>query len=154
MAKSSLKASLHFRRANVNGVSCLVPTDDDTGAWLQKRKIGAVVAMSADQVRNAERNALFWVLCQIVTENSADVESKEQAACIIQILTGCTHVGSYMEGGKRRFVQWPKSLAFANMDEAEFEAFFNRALDAIEQVLLPGVDIDDLRRESYLRAGA
>lgn len=55
-------ALLHFRKANVNGVSALVPTDEESEAWLKRIKIGAAVAMSAEQVRNAERSALYWVM--------------------------------------------------------------------------------------------
>lgn len=153
MARRSSSAPLHFRKTLINGVPALVPTDDAATDWLRKRKINDAVAMSADQVRNAERSALYWVLCGLVAENSEEIASKQAASAVIQILTGCVHIASYMDGGKQRFIQYPKSLAFANMGEDEFEIFFNLALEAISTVLLPGVDIEELRKEAYLRSG-
>ena len=153
MSKRKSGAPLHFRKALVNGVPCLVSTDDEAAAWLRRQKIGAAVAMSADQVRNAERSALFWCLCSLVAENHTELKSREEVKAAICILAGLTDVTAFETSAGRVIMRQPRSIAFANMGEDEFQAFFERALDVIEAELLPGVDIEELRRESYLRSG-
>lgn len=149
-----MSAPQHWRKAIIDGKPCLVPADDVTREWLQGRAAGAGVALTVDHVRNAERSALYWVLCGIVAENSAEKMDREAASDTIKIMTG--HVRAWsatIEGGSRAFFKAPRSISFASMKEDAFEVFFDRALEVIATELLPGVDVEELRREAYLNAG-
>lgn len=149
-----MKAPLHFRKTNINGVSCLVPTEEGAEDWLRRRKIGEVVAMSSDQVRNAARSALYWTLCGIVAENHPELKTKDEVSDALQVLCGLATVTAFDTSGGRIWMRRPRSLAFANMGEDEFQTYFNNALGAIGSELLPGVDVEELKNESYLRSGA
>jgi hypothetical protein len=148
-------APQNWRVANVNGVKCIVPTDDETTAWLQKRKLGSVVSMRVDQVRNAERNALYWCVCTLIAENHPTISDREQASDTLKLLTGLVHVWSVtLPDGEVVYMRRPRSISFAQMPEDEFERFMSAAFACVETSLLPGVDLEELRKEAYLRAGA
>lgn len=147
-------APQHWRKAVVSGVACLVPSDEGTDAWLKRRKIGAAVAMNPDHVRNAERSALYWVICSIVADTHSELTTREEVSDAIKLLSGHVHISTVtMPDGERVFLRRPRSIAFAKMEEPEFESYLERALRVIETQLLPGCDIEELRKDAYLRAG-
>lgn len=132
----------------------LVPVADDSSEWLAKRKNGAPIILAPIQVRNVDRHRLYFVLCGLVAENHSDLTHKDTVDQAIRILTGHFDVVSWRPPfGRRVFIRQARSLSFANMSESDFEAFFDRALRAIETDLWPGVDIDALRKEAYVRSG-
>lgn len=148
-----MSAPLHFRSARVNGECALIPCDDAAEAWLRRRKVGDAVAVEPIQVRNAERSALYWVLCSLVADNHAELKTRENVSDAIKLLSGYVELCSFNVGGSRYILRKPKSIAFASMSESQFEIFFESALQVIGSDLLPGVDIEAMRREAYLRAG-
>jgi hypothetical protein len=146
-----MSAPLHFRRQGF----VLVPADDETSEWIAKRKQGEAVAMSAEQVRNAERSALYWVLCSLVAKNHATLKTREQVSDTLKLLCGLVETWSVtLETGERCFWAKPRSISFASMSEGEFEKYFEASLDMIAEQLLPGVDVEELRKEAYLAAGS
>ena len=44
-------------------------------------------------------------------------------------------------------VRIPKSIAFHAMDQAEFEAFYERVIDVVVSEIIPGLSREDLKRE-------
>lgn len=133
----------------------LEPVEDDTEKWLRRRKQGDAVVMKAVTVRNAERLALYWVLAGIVAENHEELTHKDAVDEALKIFGGHFEVFAVtLPGGRRQFIQRAKSIAIENMEEPEFEAYFERALEIIHSVLLPGIDVDALRKEAYARSGA
>ena len=142
-------ADLIFRKSG----GWLVPAEDPAVEWLRRRKDGAAVVMSPVQVVNAERRALFHVLCGIVAENHEELKTKDAVDEVVRHLTGHFEVVAWTPpNGKRMFIQRAKTVSYA-LPEDEFEAFFTRALEVIQSQLLPGVDIDELKKEAYLRSG-
>jgi hypothetical protein len=145
----------HWRKANINGVACLVPCDEETEAWLKRRKTDSVVAMNPDHVRNAERSAIYWVVCSLVAENHEELRDREAVSDTLKTLAGLVHVWSLtLPDGEKCFLKKPRSISFAKMREDEFEFFIEKAFGLIESHLLPGVDIEELRKEAYIRSGA
>lgn len=138
----------------VNGVNCLVPADDATADWLKKRKIGADVALEVEGVRNIKQLKLYWVVCALVAENHEELEDRVAVSDTLKLLSGLVHVWEItLPSGERCFLRKARSVAIAAMKEDEFEAYMNRAFETIETALLPGVDIEAMRKEAYLRAG-
>ena len=147
-------APQHWRKAIVSGVACLVPTDEASETWLKRRKIGEAVAMQPDHVRNAARSALYWTVCAIVAETHPQLKSREEVSDTLKLLAGLVQVWTVeLASGEKCFLRKPKSISFASMSEDEFEAYMQSAFDLIERDLLPGCDLDELRRDSLLRSG-
>jgi hypothetical protein len=154
-------APQHWRKIAFNGTPALVPSDDETTEWLKRIKSGSVVAMDPNQIRNADRSALFWVLAGIVAENHEELTDKDAVASFLKTRTGYVRVFTVTLPADPETsapettvtIRDPKSIAFANMPEDEFVRFFDQALRVITSELMPGVDIDALRKEAYSRAG-
>ncbi len=148
------EAPQHWRAAIVNGVRCLVPTDEATEAWLKRRKVGEAVAMKPDHIRNAERSALYWATCATVAENHAELTDRVQVSDTLKQLAGLVNVWSVtLPDGEKCFWAKPRSIAFQKMTEEEFVPFMEKSFRLIESHLWPGVDVDELRKEAFLRSG-
>lgn len=131
----------------------LVPNDVDSAAWCAKLKPSQVVAIDPVQIRNAERSALYWVCCGIVAQNHAELTDKDAVSDALQILTGRFSVYVFDTLGGRIWHRRPKSLALANMGEDDFESYMDDAFNAIGSTLLPGCDIDEMRKDAMLASG-
>lgn len=128
---------------------------DDATPWLARQKQGAPLIIEPLMIRNAERAALYHVVCGIVAENHEELTTKHQVDEALRHLAGHFEVVAWTPpNGKRMFIQRVKSIAFTKMKEYEFELFMNRAFELIQSQLLPGVDIDVLRKEAFVRSGA
>lgn len=119
-----------------------------------KRKAGEPIVIEPVQIRHVKRHKLYFVLAAIVAENHHDLTHKDAVDQAIRLLTGHFDVVSWKPPhGPRVFVRQARSIKWSSMSDADFELFFERALRVIETELLPGVDVDGLRKEAYLRAG-
>lgn len=148
------RAPQYWHKANVNGVACLVPGDEETEAWLKRRKFGDAVAMNPDHVRNAKQSKYYWVVCGIVAENHAELKDKDSVSDALQNLAGDVDVIMFtLPGGERIFQSRLRSLAFQSMKDEHFEAYMTRAFEIIESELLPGIDLEELRMEAVIRSG-
>lgn len=60
-----------------------------------------------------------------------------------------TNLANWLDGLASEQVEYyiPKSISFAAMDQAGFDEFYNRCLDAIAQHFLPGVSSEELRQQ-------
>ncbi len=141
---------LIFRRQGAT----LLPVLADGREWLERRRDGSAVILEPVQVRNVERNALYWCLCQLVVENQDQLKDKVAVDLALKLRAGHSELVQYrLPDGEWVLVQIPGSIAFANMKEYEFEAYLTRALEVIATELLPGVDVDALRKEAYVASG-
>lgn len=148
------RAPQYWHKANVNGVACLVPGDEETEAWLKRRKFGDAVALNPDHVRNAKQSKYYWCVMGIVAENHAELKDKDSASDAIQHLAGDVDVIRYtLQSGERIFQARPRSLSFQSMKDEHFEAYMQKAFEIIEAELLPGIDLEELRKEAVIRSG-
>jgi hypothetical protein len=133
----------------------LVPcSDDDAQAMREAFKGGPAVAeVAVKRPRNVARHRLFWALCGLAAENSDDFQDAEAVASAVKLLAGHFEVAQMPSPAGPIFIRWPKSLSFASMGEEEFGPFFERALTVIASHILPGADLDNMRKEAYCRAG-
>ena len=77
--------------------------------------------------------------------------SPEMLRDIISIGIGHCTVTTTPEG-----VMWqrPKSISFSNMDQAEFDIFFNSAVDYVCAKIIPGLDNAELTRQVFEMIGS
>ena len=117
--------------------------DDASAGVLAGIKAGDVVACEIKRPRNLQMHRLFWALMQKVYENQETYDSPEEVAAAFKVATGhCEYVQT-----PRGLVGLPKSISFAKMDQSEFREFFNKALNYLTTVVIPGLNRADLERE-------
>lgn len=112
-----------------------------------------VLEVAVKRPRNVARHRLFWALCALAAENSDDLPTPEAVCDVVKAMAGHFSVHQVSKAGADPvFVRVLKSISFASMGEEEFAPFFERALTIIEAYIMPGVDLDDLRKEAFIRA--
>lgn len=132
----------------VKQLGALRPADDEAKELLGKVPNGGVVKVSFKLDRSGPQHRLFWKLCEIVAENTGRY-SKEGVAELLKLATGhydILELPPDKPGGIPKLYHEPKSIAYDKMDQTEFQAFFNAAIDVVIQRFLP-VSGEALRRE-------
>lgn len=121
----------------------LKAADEVAASVLAGIKENDLVAVEIKRRRNLKMHRLFWALMQKIYENQETYSSPEEVAAAFKVAAGhCDFVQT-----PRGLVGVPKSISFAKMDQAEFRAFFDKALDYLTTVVIPGLNRDDLERE-------
>jgi hypothetical protein len=102
--------------------------------------------------RSIEQHRMYWALVKIVLDNTDQFGSLEQ--CSDSIKLACGHVRTVRIKWRGEWYERkvPDSIAFENMDQDHFSAFFQRALDYICTELIPGLDIETLWAETQDKA--
>lgn len=129
------------------------PKDEAAKKYWERFGLGDSVMLHITRPRSIAQHNLFWKLAEIVRDNHPDMyASKDEAADSIKLACGVsrtTHIKFNGEWFERKV---PLSIAFENMKQDEFNAFFEKALDYVCTELIPGLEIDSL--ESEVRAAA
>ena len=122
----------------------LRPVDDRGSEMLHKIANGDMVKCEITRPRNLAHHRLFFALLNLVFSNQDRYEAFDMFRAAFTIALGHCDVMA-LPGGKVGYV--PKSISFAKMDQGEFSAFYNQAVDLVCAKWLPGVSSDDVRRE-------
>jgi hypothetical protein len=139
---------LHFTRT----LSGLSPADDYARKRLAKIPLGVTVGMEYKVPRNGPMHRRYWALCQMVYDNVEGYGSAEVVSDHLKILSGhCEAVASRATG---EVYLLPKSIRFAAMDQAGFDAFWDRVVKAICEHILPGVTVPEIEMEIMRLIGA
>ena len=135
----------------------LEPAWDSDEEHVKKLKLGETYAIEIKRPRNIKFHKKYWALVNLVFSNMPDdfelrshdgeivdkINTAEALHYHIKMQCGLVERTTSL-GGK---VIWRvKSIAFQKMDEAEFDAFYQRAVDVIVKYFLP-VDADLLLAE-------
>lgn len=127
-------------------VDALIPFDQSDEEEIKQIKIESVHQVNIKEARNRKRNSLYWVLMQIVVDNSDSFVRKEQVSNYIK-----RKAGFYKEiVDPDNFINIEyNSLSFDKMSEQEFKIYFNHAIQIIctDINLLEGTDADALEGE-------
>ena len=126
----------------------LRPVDAAGAEVLQGVKVGALVFVDVTRPRNPSHHRLYWALCAHIAE--AIDATPENVSDVIKLRTGhCTIVET-----KQGQVTLPRSNSFAKMDQAEFSAFFERAVRVVCEGFLSHQAPTNLTREIEQMIGA
>jgi hypothetical protein len=130
----------------VKSLGSLRPVDANGEEALSRIKQGIAVMVEVKRPRNAKFHRLYWALVSIVHENmdSERYPSPEDLHAAFKIAAGI-RTRIELPNGEVGFI--PGSIAFHKMDQAAFDAFYDRICDLVATHFLPGVDKDDLRLE-------
>lgn len=109
--------------------------DSDMVTHLKK---GARVKLDVTEFRSLPRNAFYWVILRLVVENTEYFATPE--ALHKTLLVGCGVVEPVitLDG---EILMTPASTRFDRMAEGEFKAYFDRAMQIIQERIIPGVDL-------------
>jgi hypothetical protein len=122
----------------------LVPADEASRAILSKIKTGDVVRVEVKRPRNTAHHRKFFALLNVVFENQEAYENPDHLLLALKYAVGHCDIVIAKDGSKMPI---GRSIAFHKMNQAEFEAFYEKCLDVIAKHFLPGVETDALRAE-------
>jgi hypothetical protein len=135
MAKLLLKRTL-------NGFA---PADDMAVEAAKRFKLGEVYRAEVVRPRSRKTLARWWVLCQMILDNSDTFRSKEQVSDYLKIRTG--HSTSIVARGSGEIFHVANSIDFDSLDETQFADLWQRACDVVVEDLLPGITQHDVEYE-------
>ena len=127
----------------VKRLGALRPTDDSGIEALQKIGDGELVKVSWSRPRNIRFHNKFFAMLGIVLKNQEHYKSMDELLGVCKIQIGHVTVVSTGRGA----VSLPKSISFAKMDETEFSAFYDRAVNWVLSDVIPGLQRQHLDAE-------
>jgi hypothetical protein len=124
-------------------LGCLRPADEEAEKVLRGIKMGECVTVSVKRPRNLQHHRKFYALMNLILQNQDHYKSVDEIVAAFKFATG--HVDSIKT--KRGIIQIPRSIAFANMGQMEFSAFYDMAVDFVLAEVIPGLGRAELERE-------
>ena len=123
----------------------LRPADAQSSVDIAKLPPGAMVSVRLKRVRSIKHHRKFFALISAVHEAQDQFVTQEALLDAIKV-----HLGHYVAGKiGDQTVFLPKSISFDAMGQDEFNAFYDRAMQAISEHILPGVERADLRKHIH-----
>jgi len=133
--------------------NALIPFDEETVEWFEKLQQGCAVHGKLTQPRNLLFLRKFFKMLRIAYDNNDWPEVQTpygEAKCSFKIFRKfCIVKAGFFEievtpEGNLKYE--PKSIAFANMDEDEFQETYSAVLDVVLQRFLTNWQSDDMDR--------
>lgn len=118
--------------------------DDRAHQMLRGLKIGTIVACGVSRPRNVKLLRKFWSICSRLAHAAPGNMTAENVADILKVKTGhCTII----KGAKDTY-RLPKSIAFENLGEDEFQEFYGRCEQVILEEFFPHLrgEVTELRK--------
>lgn len=145
---------MKFYVVRKQGETILRPAYQEDIEQLVKMRTGEVYRAEVKMPRNIKFHRKFFTLINLIMENMPEdhqlttvdgqplqIRNSDDLLWHIKM-----QVGHYERkvtlGGK--VVYEAKSISFGAMDEAEFDKFYNAAVDAVCKYILPGISREDL----------
>ena len=120
-----------FRRGNF-----LFPCGPLDSEGLERFPKGSRLKVKITQPRSIGLHRLYWAALQLVRDNMDDPPSLDALHAAVKVRLGYVTPIKFKSG---EVVQIPGSIAFDQMDEAEFRQFFERFKDLVRTKLIPGI---------------
>lgn len=120
--------------------SGLVPMYDSDHEEKKKLKIGSEVLAEIRVPRNLEHHKKFFALLRLVMDNMPETLSERYTSTerlLDEIKFQCGYFEEHITLSGRVTYK-PKSIAFDTMNQTDFEAFYNKALDVVLKWFLTG----------------
>ncbi len=128
-----------------NHLGALRPAQEQDAEVWKHLKIAEreVVKVQISRSRNYRFHCKFFAMLKIVLDNQTRYVSMDDLLHVCKLRVGHVTVIQTRRGEERR----PKSISFASMDEAEFSAFYDRAVDWVLSEVIPGLQRQHLDAE-------
>jgi hypothetical protein len=128
-------------------LSKLEPADNEAAEVLKKWKQGEVLSCEVKKPRNYRFHKKAFSLFNIVFENQDKYDTLNDVLTEIKLRTGHYQEHVTMKGV---VVYVPKSISFVSMDEDEFNAFYNKAVNIVLKYFIPDTTREELEMEIAL----
>lgn len=123
------------------GIFGATPADD--AAWRKlkarmlklKSKPGQWLRIEFSTPRHLKHHRKLFALLQLIAENSEVYDSAEKALVAVKLCTGYADPLIHPETGE--VLMLPRSIAFENMGQDDFEVFYDAALKAVCAHIVP-----------------
>lgn len=125
-------------------VGGLRPCDDHGFEVLRKIKVGEVIQCELTKPRNLAHHRKFWALLNVFWQAAGDWSSPYAVLIELKVRLGYVQKVVIRETGE--VVSVPKSISFAQMDQFEFDSFYEKAIVELCK-MGGGIEADDLRQE-------
>ena len=125
-------------------LSGFIPANPEAVLFFHAVKNGEMVELKGKRPRNLKWHNLFFAAVDLLFDNQERYTSKEEFLAALKVALGHADYIT-LKSGER--VAIPKSISFAKMDAASWEAFWSRFCDLVETKILPGVKREQLERE-------
>lgn len=142
----------HFFKKGLGGT--LIPSTEEAREWLSTVKSGEVLRIKAARPRNIKHHQKFFALLQTIYQNQEHYKSVDEILLAFKYHIGhgtwvITRPTDPAKHNQTVELFQPASISFAKMDQSEFEDFYNKALDFVTTVVIPGLSKDDLVKELW-----
>ena len=102
-----------------------------------------VVKIQISRPRNYRFHCKFFAMLGIIFKNQETYKSTKELLGVCKLRIGHVDIVQTPQGEER----WPASISWANMTEAEFSDFYNRAVDWVISEVIPGLSRQHLDEE-------
>lgn len=126
-------------------LSGFAPADDMSVETAKRFKVGDTYRGEIVKPRSRKTLGRYWVLCEMIMNNSEMFRSKEQVSDYLKIRTG--HSTSIVAQKTGEIFHVANSIDFDSMDEAEFAELWQRVCDVVVEDILPGITQHEIEYE-------
>jgi len=125
-------------------MSALYPADEMAEEQLSRIKQDEEVRVEIKRVRNPKQLRLWWALCGVLADYADWCSDRETASDWLKLSIGHAE---YHESPDGKTWCRPKSIAFGNCPQDQFDQILNDAINVIVSKIIPGTSNDALRNE-------
>ena len=122
----------------------LVPAQEQAEDVLRGIPRGELVRVEVSRPRNLAHLRKFFAMCQLIAQNTDKVDDVDDLVFRLKIATG--HCRRHVKADGTVLYE-PRSISFAQMDQAAFDTFYGRCLDIVCAHIIPDLDKDEVERE-------
>ena len=134
-------ADLYLKRT----LTGFAAADEATADAIKSYKLGDTYRATVVKPRNLKNHRRWWALCSLIYQNSDQFKSAEQVHDYLKILAG--HCSQLVSKSTGEVYLVADSISFGALDEAQFQDVFGRAIKAVTEHILPGIEIDAVQYE-------
>lgn len=130
-----------FMRRKLGG---LRPIDAASAEALERIPETEEVRVEITRPRNLKHHRKFFALLNAIYPHQKTYPTHKLFRAAVSVAMGFGETTKLPDG---RVIIVPESISFANMDQAAFEQFYDRAVELMVTRILPNVNRADLNRE-------
>jgi len=125
-------------------VTGLLPVNSAAREAVEAYPLGSIVRVRMSKPRSGPHSRKFWALMSAIADAAGEAWTAKKVANLVKIQTGHVEIARAMSGS---IFEWPASIAYDKMGQAEFNKFYERALVIVTRDILPKVEPGDLRSQ-------
>lgn len=114
------------RLAIIDGTKVIIPSSEKDHDEFSKLRIGNEYKIDARKARNPDHHKKGFALINLIFDSQEKYQTMEQLLTELKLKVGWYTEHVRLSG---ELVLIPKSISFADMDQTQFETFYDRLID-------------------------